>query len=108
MLVGVNLLASTNRSVSSLVCSVHSQCVLCGCVLLLRLVVQVCSVARLRLTFHPLHLFYLYITPRKEGLGKHFQGILNSSLQSPFVFTALLPTEPSLSLVQTRPTRVEA
>lgn len=32
MLVGVNLLASTNRSVSSLVCSVHSQCVLCGCV----------------------------------------------------------------------------
>lgn len=93
MLVGVNLLASTNRSVSSLVCSVHSQCVLCGCVLLLRLVVQVCSVARLRLTFHPLHLFYLYITPRKEGLGKHFQGILNSSLQSPFVFTALQPTE---------------
>ena len=54
-LVGVKLLASTNRSVSSPVCSVHSQCVCCvGVFLLLCLVVQVYSVATLRLTFHPL------------------------------------------------------
>lgn len=63
------------------VCSVCSHSVPCGCISLLPLVVQVCSVARLRLAFHPLQPFYLYITPRKEGTEKHF------SRNSKFILT---------------------
>lgn len=71
---GVNVRAGTNRSVSSAECGVRSQCVLCGCAWLLRLVVQVYSVAKLWLQFPPLWSFYLHIRPREW----HFQGILNS------------------------------
>lgn len=92
-LVGARLLVGANRSVSSPVYAVCSCCVLCGCVLLLRLVVQVYSVARLRLTFHLLQPFYLLVTPRKEGIGRNIQGILSSSPQS-LLHTQWLNIEP--------------
>lgn len=65
LVVGVNVLASTNRSVSSHGARSAQPCA--RCVGVLRLAVRECSVARLRLKFHPLYRFYLHVAPRKEG-----------------------------------------